>query len=369
MWFYKKRIAGDLERWRAAGWITPAGHSEILKDVARPGGGPNLPATLGILAAVLLGFAMMSFVAANWQDMSRLTRLALLFGGLWTSYAAAGAFFQRGMEAFGHAAVLLGVALFGGSIMLIAQMFHIEGHAPDAILTWALGALFAGLVVKSNPAVALAMVLVAAWSFWESGETGDVHWPFLLGWGAVAAAFYWHRWRPGLHLAGLAMTGWVVALGYLMNHGHAHEIVVMIGLAAAAVALAGEKLWPRLEGLWPGMLGYALVTTFAGLFALQFIDNLFSPTEIIRDRLIVMGVLSLALTLGAIGWGFKTGNRSLLWLGYTGFSIEILSLYIKTVGSLLGSSVFFLVAGLIVSALAALAWRLHAREQEMETVR
>ena len=50
-----------------------------------------------------------------------------------------------------------------------------------------------------------------------------------------------------------------------------------------------------------------------------------------------------------------------LWLGYGGFSLEVLALYFKTVGTLLGSSLFFFAAGFIVIALAAVAYRLHAR--------
>ena len=63
------------------------------------------------------------------------------------------------------------------------------------------------------------------------------------------------------------------------------------------------------------------------------------------------------------GRGLRTGQRHLVWLGYCGFSAEILALYFKTIGSLLGSSLFFLVAGLIVIALAGLAWRLHRAEE------
>ena len=46
---------------------------------------------------------------------------------------------------------------------------------------------------------------------------------------------------------------------------------------------------------------------------------------------------------------------------YLGFSIEILSLYWQTVGSILGTSLFFLIAALIVTALAFVALRLAQR--------
>ncbi len=34
-------------------------------------------------------------------------------------------------------AVLAGIALYGASIMLIAQMYHMDGNPPDAVLLWA----------------------------------------------------------------------------------------------------------------------------------------------------------------------------------------------------------------------------------------
>ena len=123
----------------------------------------------------------------------------MIFGGLFGAYGIAGALFERKHPTFAHAAILAGVAIFGAGIMLIAQMFHIEGHPPDAVLTWALGALAAGVILQSKPALALAMLLVCLWSGWETTDRrGEVHWAFLLGWGAVTAAIAWQRWvrRP-----------------------------------------------------------------------------------------------------------------------------------------------------------------------------
>jgi uncharacterized membrane protein len=74
--------------------------------------------------------------------------------------------------------------------------------------------------------------------------------------------------------------------------------------------------------------------------------------------------------LGGIWIGLRSSSAAMLWLGYAGFSIEVLALYFKTVGTLLGSSLFFLSAGAIVVALAGAAYRLHARAQPgMEAAR
>lgn len=360
MWMTRKRLEADLARWRNEGWVTPPGYDRIQAEL-QSRRGPNLSAALSILAAVLLGFGAMSFVAANWQDMPRFARLLLLFTSLIASYGMAGLLFQRGMNAFGHAATLLGLALFGASIMLVSQMFHMDGNPADAVLVWAAGALLTGVLLRSNPALAFAMVLMSTWGWFESVQIQTTFWPFLIGWGAVAAAFYWQRWRPGIHLAGVPLTAFLISLGYSLDHELGHVLVTLIGLALAGLAIAGESARPDLSKLWPGMLGYAIVIAFAGLLALQF-------AEIVSlERLVMVAVLTLALLIAAIWWGMSTGHRGVLWLGYTGFSIEILLLYGQKLGSLLGTSLFFLVAGAIVAALAYMAMRLRNEVKEIGT--
>lgn len=365
MLLYERRLRHDLARWQTAGLISPDAARAIEADVAsRSRGIAGLAPVLAVLGAVLLAFAAMSFVAANWQEMSKLARLALLFGGLWTTYGLAGFLNSRAMPQFADAAVLLACALFGAAIMLIAQMYHMDGNPPDAVLMWAGGTLLAGILIGSNPALALAMALVLLWSGWESLITGGVHWPFLAGWAAVAGALAWRRWRPGLHIAGAALAYWVVTLGYYLWHGDGHGLVVVAGLGVVAAAIAAERAWPAVagSGAVPAVAGYAMTVAFAGGLGLQFYKR-----YIATDQLILYAAATLALLVAAIVWGSRSGQRNVLWLGYAGFSIEILALYFKTIGTLLGSSVFFLVTGLIVIALAGIAWRLHQRGQAEAT--
>jgi uncharacterized membrane protein len=355
MWSYRKRIDADLVRWREAGWITPEGESAIRLDLEKGVRTLGLANALAILSAVLIGFAVMSFVAANWQTMPRILRIGMLLAALWASYGLSGALARRGMTGFAHAAILLGVSIFGGSIMLISQMYHMDGNPADAVLLWAGGALLAGIALRSNPSLAFSMVLVVYWGITEALRLDRVFWPFLVPWALVSAAFYWQRWRPGLHLSGIALTGFIVSLGYRLNDGHAHGLVVAGGLAVMAAAIAGEKLKPELPALWSGSFNYGLVITLAGLWALQFFED---PQ---LDVFILLAVLALALLVATIFWGMKAGNSGALWISYIGFSVEILAIYVKTIGTLLNTSLFFLVAGLIVSGLAAIAYRLHQR--------
>jgi uncharacterized membrane protein len=361
MWGYRNRLWRDLERWRGAGWITADGEAAIRADVLSRGHAVGLPGVLAILSAVLIGFAVMSFVAANWQDMPRLARLGLLTASLWAAYAMADQLFRRGMAPFGHAAVLLGCSVFGASIMLVSQMYHMDGNAPDAVLLWAIGTFLAGVLLRSNPALAFALVIFSIWGVWETGQREHLYWPYLIAWALVAAAFYWQRWEPGVHLAGLALSGFIVLYGYVEDHRQGHELVVAAGTAIGALSALGLARLPHLDTIWRGGLVYALLTVLAGLWALQFVR---SPDT---AEFAVLAAINLAITLAAIWWGLLAPDRLALWLGYFGFSFEILGIYGRTVGTLMGSSVFFLTAGFLVAGLAYFAYRLHARPATQET--
>ncbi len=365
MWSpYRKRLQRDLDRWRSNGWLGDEGRAAILADLESGARAFSLASALGILASVLFGFAAISFVAAHWEDVPRLARLLLLLASIWAGYGVAGWLETRGQPLLADAAVLFACGMFGASIMLISQMYNIGGDPSDGVLLWWIGTLFAGVALRSNPALALTLILVCVWSSLESMSRNEVHWPFLIGWGLVTIAFAWQRWWPGLHLSALALTLFVVSLGYLMGSGHQHGLVAILGVLAAFGSLALEKLRPDfdrgLDHAAAPLFAYAIATAFAGLFALQFIEG--HPT----GRLIVLAVVTLILLIAAISHALSVANRGALWIGYIAFSIEILALYSETIGSILGTSLFFLIAAVIVAALAYAALRLARKSAGRE---
>ena len=147
----RAKVERDLSRWQAAGWISDTGAAAIRADLASRKPPFGAAAILAMLGAVLFGFAIMSFVAANWNAMSKLARLTLLLATLWACYGGAAWLFKRQLPMFAQAAVLGGIAVYGASIMLISQMYHMEGSPPDAVLLWALGALLAPCWCRPPP--------------------------------------------------------------------------------------------------------------------------------------------------------------------------------------------------------------------------
>ena len=369
MSWYRNRIERDLARWQTAGWVNEAGATAIRADLASRKSPFGVAPIFAILGAVLFGFAIMSFVAAHWSAMSKLARLMLLLVTLWGCYGAAAMLLQRRLEAFAQAAVLGGIAVFGASIMLIAQMYHMEGNPPDAVLTWALGALLAVALVRSGPALAATFVLLVVWSCWERSLGNAAHWSFLPVWAAAAAAAAWLGWRPGLHLAAISLVIWLVPLGYYVFDRHAHWIVVAVGVIAAVGAAGAAPIIDRRATASAALFSYGLIVAFAGLFTIQFLGRLVfhgAYDAAWTPQLVLLAILTLALLLAAMLWAFHSDNRAALWLAYGGFALEIFALYVRTFSDRLDASLFFLIAAVIVSALAWAAYKLHQRKSPTE---
>jgi uncharacterized membrane protein len=365
MSWYSQRVERDLARWQAAGWVSDTGATAIKSDLASRKSAIGAAGIFAILGAVLFGFAIMSFVAAHWTTMSKLARLALILATLWGCYGAAAYLFARKLDAFAHAAVLGGITAYGAGIMLIAQMYHMEGSPPDAVLYWALGALLAATLLQSRPALAASFVLLVVWSAWERILTEGAHWGFLPVWVAAVAVAVWMAWRPGLHLAALSLVIWLVPLGFLVLGKHAHWLVALLG---AGVAVAAAVAAPAIDRRYPAahaLFAYGVATAFAALFIAQFIDDFsFFDAQKARSvgRLLLLAVVTLIGLLAAMYWALQTSNRGALWIGYAAFAAEIYALYWRTLGSLLDTSLFFLVAAILVSALAWVAYLLHQRK-------
>jgi uncharacterized membrane protein len=261
--------------------------------------------------------------------------------------------------------VLGGITAYGAGIMLIAQMYHMEGSPPDAVLYWALGALLAAALLQSRPALAAAFVLIVVWSGWERILSETAHWGFLPIWVAAVAVAVWMAWRPGLHLAALSLAVWLVPLGFLVLGKHAHWLVALIG---AGVALAAATAAPAIDRRYPAahaLFAYGVAVSFAALFIAQFIDDFsFFEAQKTRSvgRLLLLAVVTLIGLLAAMYWALHTANRGALRFGYTACAVEIYALYWRTLGSLLDTSLFFLVAAILVSALAWVAYLLHQRK-------
>ncbi|MDP2125074.1 MAG: DUF2157 domain-containing protein [Parvibaculum sp.] len=404
---YLNRLKQDLDLWIERGWVTAANADAILHSASEPGATTRrMPAMLAILGAVLIGFAVMSFVAANWQEISKLTKIVLIFAAMWVAYGAAIVLQKRGHTNFAQAAVLIGLGLFGAGIMLIAQIYHVVTDDPGGVLAWCVAALATAWLLSSRAALALGILLAVIWTWFALQMNGTTpHWAFWFAWLAAAALALRLSWTPALHL--------VLIAGFLWQAINAEAIIGIAGLSptqfAVFVVLEALALWmaalafsrdgARLGGVAEA---YGIVVAFAlvGFFqadpgeydraaegtagplliaAAAILTAALTTLAVMRGRLParhVAGIAALAalaiaypllsasdsaalipwlyaaaiLVLAAwlVSWGAASGNRFAVNFGFVAFAAEVLWLYFATLGTLLDTAIFFALGGVLL---------------------
>ena len=251
---YKRRIARDLPSWVAKGWISSDKADELLASVGGASLQSRLPAIVAMLGAVLLAFAAMTFVAANWQEIPKAGRLGILFGTLWASYGAAAWVNARGWSLLYQAAVVLGCAVFGASIMLIAQMYHIDRHYPDGVMVWGIGTLIAAAMTRSSATAVFGFGLIALWTGYETSEfNATVHWPFLAAWVPFTALAIVQRWNPAINAAAIALFIWIALTVMALTDANNWPVAAAGAiLTLVSAAMLNGAIWSEVQHIAAG---------------------------------------------------------------------------------------------------------------------
>jgi hypothetical protein len=116
-------------------------------------------------AATLVGLAALLLIGYNWDQLDRLTKLAIVLGVIGLTHAA-GFFlrYRRNALALSENVFFLGCLFYGAGIWLVAQVFHINAHYPDGIWWWAVGVLPFALCLETRLLHALLVGLLALWA-------------------------------------------------------------------------------------------------------------------------------------------------------------------------------------------------------------
>ncbi|WP_221568151.1 DUF2157 domain-containing protein [Alkalihalobacillus sp. TS-13] len=114
---------------------------------------------LPILASILIGLGVLTFVASNWGNMSDLFRLVIICAAL-TGFQLSGyRLIEKGSETLGIALVGIGVITFGAGIFLTAQMFHIVSYTATAFILWMVVALLTYAILPNSYIYLLSLVI------------------------------------------------------------------------------------------------------------------------------------------------------------------------------------------------------------------
>lgn len=361
-------VERQIARWQQQGLIDAETASLLKADLEEQSSRFSLGSVLATLGGLLLGAAVIMLVAANWQDMPRLMRIGLVFALIWIGYLGGAWRQSRGDAVFSSVLYVVGAASFGAGIALVGQMYHLSGDVHAAALYWAFGVLAAAFLMRAPVLAAFAAGVgcfyLMSFIFTDTrlGDAGDLYRWFgllLLIVGAGAALFT--RSRHSAHLWALYAIGWALFLYFEGESGFVLAGMIILGLALMlADAFAYETL-QRLTRFARPLAAYGLLLALLALAILQ-IDDMFSytvdQTGLKHD--IFYGIVILVLSIAAIALCGRD-NGSLRSIAYTAFSVEVLYLAFETVGTMIGTSGFFLTAGVLVLLLAAFVRRMERR--------
>ena len=385
-----RSFSGQLDReseaWVAEGLVTAEQAAAIRARYAgREEPRSRATEALAVIGSVAVGLGVIGFVAANWEELSHGLRLLLLTVAVAGAYAAGFQLRDRAATRprVGEALYLLGVLLFGASLFLVGQMYHVEAHDPLALLIWAGGATATALVVRSRAIAAAAVLILTAWVGFELGlaldDEGDalaalpvvavLYGGALYGIGTAAERrLRGHRFGGtgfpeagrwiGLPVAALGLfvftfsdaAGELGDAGAELDGGLLAWFVVLTGIAlagAAALAVSGRASGPSEAGV----LALAVVLLLLGL-TVGGSGTLYA---------LVFNVLFAVLAVGGIYAGYLSDEPRLVNLGVLFVAVDLVARYFDVFWDALPRSLGMIGAGLLVLGIAYVLERQRKR--------
>lgn len=361
---YSTRVRQDIARWAQSGLIDAATADALARDVeGNDRRSFSFGSILAMMAALLLGAAILIFIAANWQVIPRLARVAALFAVILAGYVGGALAKTRGHSAIGEALWIVAAAAFGGAIALVGQMYHLAGDESSAVLTWCAGTALAAAMLRSSPLTVAAVGIAVGWLVMDllGGFKlfGRTDFPHLYV--AVAVILfvlsYWTRSRPARHLILLSLVFYAAL--FALDHDMLQVAIALAAVSATlfAAAMVAPEPVERIAQLGGRLPLHALIGFLTGLAMIQFTvagDGDANATFAVASAVALAGIAAAIVLAGR-------ESRGLRWIAYLGFAFELVIIYLVTMQTMLGTAGFFLAAAVILGLLAFVIVRIERR--------
>ena len=196
---FRRQLRQEVELWQAEGLINADLYKQLsqryqfnaLETAARD----RFVTILLGLGSLLIGLGIITFVAANWQELPRAGRVTLLLS-LFVGVNLAGFYLWRqpkgAQHRLGHGLLLLGSLILGANMGLMGQMFHIGGAVYELLLAWGVGVLAMAYSLRLTSLGIISIILMGLgyWGFWAEyvqqtwssvPQIQDLSWAWLMG--------------------------------------------------------------------------------------------------------------------------------------------------------------------------------------------
>ncbi len=367
----------QIKKWFSEGLITQQQAQTMQADVVahrKERSSDKLIVVISTIGAILLGVGAVLFVASNWQVLSSLTKVFLMTGATFgVSYLGYLFAYDRGnLPKVGAALLFLGALLFGATIFLVAQIYHVQANSHFLVLLWLAGILPLVYVLASVPIAALSVLLLFIWiALFLFGDRGwaSNDWIALPVLYLVSGVLLFEA--GGLHyqwekLQTVARTYRIGALKVGMLSLFLLTFRFFSGHYEYWNPVAGDQISPQIR------TGIALVAAVAVLLAVGNLLRNPSKSETWRiEGGISLGLVGLALLFfffpsatniyvlifnltlaGCIGVliaiGYQREDIRIVNMGMSYLSLLVVVRYFDFFWSLLSRSTFFMVGGAVL---------------------
>jgi len=382
-----------IAKWLNEGLITNEQAEQMrsnVKEDRQERTSNRLITAMATIGAVLFGLGAVLFVASNWQVLSDPVKVMILLGSTFgVSYLGyLFAYEKQNLPKVGSALLFLGCLLFGASIFLIGQIYHVQAHSHALVFVWLIGIIPVVYALRSMPVAALSIILLFLWIglfifrgtmanindwigmpalYLVSGilvfETGGLHY-FFEDFKAVARTYRLAAIKVvmlSLFLLTFRIFAghyefWNFRSEYLLSP-HMKEGIIVVGLIALGMSIWNMFTNPS-ESETIGIEGITSIS----LIGLTLIFVLFpAPTNIY----VVVFNLAMAACIGLlISIGYKREDIQLVNIGLGSLVLLVFVRYCDFFWGLLSRSMFFLVGG-IVLILGGIALEQKRRQLKM----
>jgi uncharacterized membrane protein len=397
-----KWLKKEIPVWVRQGMITQEQADRLTALYPAGNGGPRI---LPLLGGILLGLGVLSFVAANWQDIPRLLRFAIIAAAMTCFYAGGERLMRRGDEKPGLGLIAAGLATFGAGIFLIGQMFHIVAYHAGSFVLWGAAGILLAFLYRSGFLFAVTAAILNAGQLYSIGQFSAFSLAaFLVLLGGLGLYWLFDRrpWYAWLYCLSILLQSlllimerdwnpvWFMGAVLLLYTAgdalrsretafplQAGALTAAFLFSAVCVALPMQSDWLGFHAGESGQASVYLAATFALLSAsaaLKWksgrISGMFEWVLLLPYFYLSRGEslgCMLALCLFSLGvlWRGYIEERPFKINGGTGlFLFSILLAYTKLAWGYMNKSVFFLAGGIL---LLALSWYLNRRRKQVLT--
>jgi uncharacterized membrane protein len=356
-----------LEKWVASGVVDTATAERVRAFEAseeKPSGQRWQVLISLLLGAILLGAGVLLFVAAHWDQVSPMGRLALVVGMLAALHLCAvwaGARFPAMATAL-HG---VGTVAAGAAIAMVGQIFNMQEHWPAAVMLWALCAAAGWWFLRDQFQQICLMLLAPAWLISEWSYRADIYRGqevYLTRMIAVLSIVYLTAFVRSRRRAVFGVLFAVAALGLVVTtqiltdgwdrYAWQEHLPLPLGLRIVSILLmllmlTAGWVWEK-RSLVPGLTVLAMVFALPWLQTSITTYNEFAHKSFTQMEPSVFAyALVAAVAIVLAWWGVRERSRAVVNYGVAVFAVTVAWFYFSSLMDKMGRSLGLIGLGVL----------------------